>query len=256
MMLKAELEGRDYSKTEHRRKLADQIDRTRGAIEYKHQNISAVLQSIGEVWIDGYKPQKHNQKSLLDAVERWVDSNPGWIARPFKPPAAMPEQEELMIDQPPELDHEPQLEMREQHERMAGKFYVPEQDERNRDLGRAGEERVLAHERAVLARAGKHDLIPEVRWVSQKEGDGFGYDIASVTPDGRKRLIEVKTTTGSARRPFYITPNELEVSRANPDEWCLFRLWDFERDPKAFELYPPLEDHVLLSTANYRASFQ
>lgn len=45
-MLADDIAGRPYSKSEHNRLLQPVIDRPRGSIEYKHQNISAVLISI------------------------------------------------------------------------------------------------------------------------------------------------------------------------------------------------------------------
>ena len=47
-MLSADLAGRPYNKAEHNERLRNQIQRTRGSIEYKHRNISAVLQGLGE----------------------------------------------------------------------------------------------------------------------------------------------------------------------------------------------------------------
>jgi hypothetical protein len=47
--------------------------------------------------------------------------------------------------------------------------------------------------------------------MSEEDGDGAGYDIASFAPDGRPRLIEVKTTNGWERTPFHISRNELAV---------------------------------------------
>ena len=52
------------------------------------------------------------------------------------------------------------------------------------------------HERTALRTAGRDDLARKVRWVSEEDGDGAGYDIASFAPDGLPRLIEVKTTNG------------------------------------------------------------
>ena len=138
---------------------------------------------------------------------------------------------------------------------IAAKFDVAGRDERNRALGRAGEERVLAHERAVLRTAGRDDLARKVRWVSEEDGDGAGYDIASFAPDGLARLIEVKTTNGWERTPFHITRNELAVAEERRSEWRLFRLWNFSREPKAFELYPPLDAHVSLTATTFQASF-
>jgi len=35
----------------------------------------------------------------------------------------------------------------------------------------------------------------------------------------------------------------------------IFRVYEFAREPKAFEIAPPLKEAVYLRTANYRASF-
>ena len=123
-------------------------------------------------------------------------------------------------------------------------------------LGHASEERVLAHELETLERARRKDLAHKVRWVSKDEGDGAGYDIASFAPDGRPRLIEVKTTNFSVERtPFHISRNELDFAGKHPDEWRLFRLWNFSREPKAFELLSPLEAHVSLTATSFLAKF-
>ena len=77
----------------------------------------------------------------------------------------------------------------------------------------------------------------------------------ALTPDGRSRLIEVKTTNGWERTPFHITRNELAVAEERRSEWRLFRLWNFSREPKAFELHPPLDAHVSLTAMSFQASF-
>ena len=75
-MLASDLAGRRYNKAEHNRRLRNQIGRGRGSIEYKHQNISAVLKGLGESWISGYRPAFNFQMSLVDAVARWLHRNP------------------------------------------------------------------------------------------------------------------------------------------------------------------------------------
>jgi hypothetical protein len=107
----------------------------------------------------------------------------------------------------------------------------------------------------MLTAAGRGDLARRIVWTAQDVGDGAGYDIASFTADGRERLIEVKTTNGWDRTPFHISANELSVAEERRESWCLFRLWNFARDPKAFELYPPLDRHVSLTPTSFKASF-
>jgi hypothetical protein len=57
------------------------------------------------------------------------------------------------------------------------------------------------------------------------------------------------------RRPFQITRNELAVSKERRGDWRPVRLWNFARQPKSFELRPPLGAHVSLMATSYRASF-
>jgi hypothetical protein len=91
--------------------------------------------------------------------------------------------------------------------------------------------------------------------VSHVDGDGAGYDILSFDTDGSDRVIEVKTTKGWERTPFHITRNELAVADERRGDWRLVRLWNFAREPKAFELRPPLQAHVSLMATSYQADF-
>ena len=260
-MLADYLAGRRPNKTEHRRALVPRLrNRSEGAIEFKHQNISAVLMGLGEVWLPGYTPAVNIQRALEDAVKRWLALHPDWLRRQpdesRADAAGMQEEAPLWVGPPPTLSNRPPPKQLERMLGIAQRFDAAGRDERNRALGRAGEALALAHERAVLAGAGRDDLAREVRWVSDEEGDGAGYDIASFTPAGQARLLEVKTTRGWDRTPFYISRNELAVSEARREEWRLFRLWNFSREPKAFELAPPLERHVSLMPTVFQASIQ
>lgn len=257
-MLADDWAGRHYSKTEHRRRLQSVIARSRTSIEYKHQNISAVLKGLGESWLPGYVPAFNYQRSLEDAVARWLDHNSAWLERVPEQQSALQLQDaaDLWVGPPPTLSNQPPPAELEQTQAVARKFDVAGRDERNRALGLAGERYVLARERAVLSVEGRQDLAKQVRWVSEELGDGAGYDIASFAPDGSVRLIEVKTTNGWERTPFHISRNELAVAEQNRAEWNLLRLWDFSRHPKAFELQPPLDAHVTLTPTSFQASFQ
>ena len=255
-MLAEDFAGQRPNKTEHRRALMPRLrNRTEAAVEFKHRNVSAVLMGLGEVWLPGYRPAVNVQAALEDAVERWLASNPAWLRRAPDENRAEPKVPPLRVGPPPTLDNRPP----KQVERMLGiaaRFDAAGRDERNRALGRAGESLVFDRERAVLAGAGRGDLAREVRWVSVEDGDGAGYDIASFRPDGRPRLIEVKTTNGWERTPFHISRNELAVSEERRGEWRLFRLWNFSREPRAFELLPPLEAYVSLMPTAFQASFR
>lgn len=257
-MLTDELAGRPYSKTDHRRRLQLLIGRGEGSIEFKHQNVSAVLMALGEVWIRGYKPKVNFQDALVDAVARWLQNNPVWMMRQPRttvfPAARVAEDSVLWIGPPPTRSNAPPPPELEKLTGIATKFDVAGRDARNRALGKAGEERVLRHELAVLGSAGRHDLARKVRWVAQEDGDGAGYDIASFEPDGRPRLIEVKTTNGWERTPFHISRNEIATADANRSTWCLLRLWNFDREAKAYEIRPPLESHFALTPTSFLAT--
>ncbi len=259
-MLAADVARRPYVKAEHNRALQQRIGRSRTSIEFKHQNISAVLAALGEPWINGYKPAVNFQDSLVAAVERWLRRNPDWLniesLAGVRPRLGTGEPGLLRVEYaPPPLGDALTPEYVERVRAAVRHFDAAQRDERNRALGAAGEERVFEHEKAVLANAGRDDLARQVRWTSQEDGDGAGYDIGSFAPDGRPRLLEVKTTCGRAHTPFYITRNELAAAAERREDWRLVRLWDFARGPRAFELSPPLEPRVRLEPTVFQAGF-
>lgn len=257
-MLMQDLSGETYNKAEHNRNLQEKIGRTRGSIEYKHQNISAVLLALGEAWIPGYKPAGNFQLSLIDAIQRWFKNNPNYWKTSvtsdhltYKPSSLLT----LQIEPPPAPGLSPPTQFDQIWAPIAHKFDIEERHKRNRILGRAGEKCVLHHEKIRLENIGRSDLARKVRWISEEEGDGAGYDIESYSPTGDIRLIEVKTTNGWERTPFHISRNELAVSEDRPAEWRLLRLWNFARNPRAFKLDPPLDAHVNLCATSYQANF-
>ena len=70
----------------------------------------------------------------------------------------------------------------------------------------------MATERVRLATAGREDLANRVRWIADEEGDGAGFDILSFNTSGGERLVEVKTTNGPARTPFFLSRNENDIA--------------------------------------------
>lgn len=126
-------------------------------------------------------------------------------------------------------------------------------DADRRELGRDGEEFVLAVEQRRLKDERRPDLAEQVIWVSEEQGDGAGYDISSFDADGTPRLIEVKTTNGAATADFLVTANEVEVSRANPDTYWLYRVYEFAKKPMIYRVRGPLDAGWDLEPAVYRA---
>lgn len=258
-MLADELAGRSFNKAERNRALQTLIPRGRGSIEFKHQNISAVMLGLGQPWIEGYKPASNFQLALVDGVLRWLDARPDWLLPKLKAEtvgASVHETPALWIGPPPTHRNEPPPVDPEFIAAIGRKYDVAERDARNRQLGKAGEGIILHHERHSLAQSGRDDLASKVRWTAVQDGDGFGYDIASFEPDGRERLIEVKTTNRWDRTPFHISRNELAVANARRDHWHLVRIWDFARTPKAFALRPPLEAYAELTATSFLASLR
>lgn len=257
-MLQADLAGLPFSKTEHRNGLSRLLPaRNSKSIEFKHMNISAVMLGLGQPRVTGYPPAANFQLSLIDAVLRWLARRPEW----GEPGAVgeclttVRETTAIWISTPPTLSNEPSPVDPKFLAAISDKVDVAAMDARNRKLGRAGEERAFRHEQATLVASGRSDLARRVRWTAAEDGDGFGYDIRSFEPNGRERLIEMKTTNGWDRTPFHITTNELNVAKEKRDVWCLLRLYDFARSVRAFEIRPPLERHVELTPTTFRASF-
>lgn len=70
-MLAAELAGISYVKLRHSERLMTKLGRSHRSVEFKHQNISAVLDNLGMPWIPGYKPKWNFQGAIFDAIERF-----------------------------------------------------------------------------------------------------------------------------------------------------------------------------------------
>lgn len=110
-MLREELHGRPYSKSEHRQAISSSLPaRTNASIEFKHANISAVLLDLGLPYIDGYKPRGNYQSLLAEAVETYLEVNPGLLAELPSTPVISPQAKptlivpnlDVVIEAPPE----------------------------------------------------------------------------------------------------------------------------------------------------------
>lgn len=99
----------------------------------------------------------------------------------------------------------------------------------DRAMGLAGELLVLQREQQALIAAGRSELAEQVIHTAVTEGDGAGFDIASFFPDGRRKYVEVKTTTGSKEADFFISANEVAFATSCPESYELCRVFDYDR---------------------------
>jgi hypothetical protein len=260
-MLALELRGEDFNKLARNRALQAQLARSHAAIEKKHQNISAILTELGWRYIDGYKPLGNYQDLLHDVVaERLAaDSTLSQLmAAAADATTTTPSVQDILacMERPPK-GREPRRdraseEPRRRREPRLGVNYLA-REANNASLGAAGERFAVAFERARLIRAGRESLADRIEHVSATVGDGAGFDIRSFELNGRDRLIEVKTTAGGKETPFFVSRNEVEVSRELHAAYRLYRLFRFRRQPRLFTLAGALEHACRLDPLTYSA---
>jgi len=247
--LAEELRGRKRSKALVYGELAGRLNhRSAKAVEYKFQNISAILIEDG---LPTLGRPKSNYQGLLKAVVHdhiRRHSDVFGVAPEMLPvPRAS---EEIFVDPPiPKKTVERKAVVRTPA-RLIDFTLV---DAENRKLGALGEKWVIECEKKRLIEAGRPDLAEKVLWVSKVMGDGYGYDIASFTSNGKPIFIEVKTTNGLASRPFYISETELKVADKEEGSYRIYRVFNFAGNPQIFELAGPLRQRLSLEAISYRA---
>lgn len=260
-MLASELRGKSYNKAARNRSLQARLDgRTHGAVERKHQNISAVLIELGFPYINGYKPLVNFQGMLRDVVREHLPSVEDMVVADVN---AL--QDRFTVDDVLGIGVEPPVPASGSVGERPVEYVVSSQpgppinylqmEALNRSLGDAGEALVMEFERARLLREGKDRLARNVEQVSKTVGDHAGYDIRSYEVSGRDRFIEVKTTRYGKLTPFYISTGEVRFSEANEHAYHLYRLFEFRQTPRLFQLPGDVGRHVHLQAVNYRAHF-
>ncbi len=261
-MLWKELAGLPIDKTAHRKALQPRLNgRSHGAIEFKHQNISAVLINFDQPYVNGYKPRQNYQALLEQVVLEYLESDRTLVEAATRSPILNPTPQPVptfddvraLMEEPPEPG--PQRAAREQgpaRPRLGVDFV--QRDARNRELGRNGEEWALELERRRLHDVDKRpDLSKRVEWVAATRGDGLGYDIESFNRDGSARVIEVKTTGLGKHFPFYVSANELRVSQQRPRDYHLYRVFNFASTPRMYPLTGALDQVCRLEPQSFVA---
>jgi len=254
LMLKEELAGISYNKTSHRNALLPLLrGRTAGAVEFKHQNISAVLVDLGLPFIRGYKPLFNIQKSKLNGiVARQVDQDMALpsLFKGFSESLPAPKSVDFSQWVVPAPDTPESLKRITTNWQPRRINYL-EREQANALLGARGEELVVAYERYRLSQAGKAALADQVEWVSRDQGDGLGFDILSREINGRDRLIEVKTTKLAKETPFFFSARELDCSIAKEDQYHVYRIYDLQRTANMFILQGRYDRFCRIEPVNY-----
>jgi len=259
-MLELELVGGKYNKAEHRKNLLPLLNnRSEGSIEFKHQNISAVLANLGQPFIRGYKPRYNYQAVLEDLVKDYLIGNEK-IDNLFKQfsdkeidSTIIKSSFDNVVVDPPKLDivKEPTVDYKRRGVRI--NYLLREQ--RNSKLGMSGESFALEYEKWSLANSGLDKFIDKVEWVSKTVGDGFGFDILSRNRNGSDKFIEVKTTKLSKQAPFYFSRNEMDFSIEESKNFHLYRVFEFEHAPKLFTLNGRLNKICNYQAETYKGYF-
>ena len=260
-MLVLELRGRDYNKAERNRELQKLLPmRSRGSIEFKHQNVSAVMIEMGYPYVEGYKPRSNFQGLLQEVVERRVYAMPELTAtvarlveQPVEKPTRISDILSILVAPPTSPKKKEALYERRAVPRATSKRNYLEEEARNRSLGQAGEALVLEYEHQRLWQAGQKTLAEKIEHVASR-GDGHGFDILSFETDGRERLVEVKTTRFGAMNPFFASSNEVAVSEKRSAEYYVYRLFDFSKSPRLFLLNGSMRSTCTLEAVQFRAS--
>jgi hypothetical protein len=239
-MLNLELGQKAFKKSDHRARLMERVPgRSKASLEFKLQNISAVLDEQGLPWIKGYKPASNYQALLAEEVRRFLDD-----ATPLAAPAedapepSAPDLSRQLADifQPPPAPRVARPKEPVLRPSQAAKVDYAAREARNRKLGLAGEEFIVEMEKRRLRDVGRDDLVGQVSHVSAVQGDGLGYDVKSFSPDGKPVFIEVKTTRLGPATPFFMTPAELAFAVDAAGSYRLARVYNWGALPCIFEL--------------------
>jgi hypothetical protein len=120
---------------------------------------------------------------------------------------------------------------------VAKKVDFAENEMKRKEIGISGEELVLDNEKKNLIKLGLSHLAREIEHISKTQGDGAGYDVRSLTPNGETKYIEVKTTVGGINTPFPLSINELNFAHQYSKNYYLYRIYDFDRKTQSGKYY-------------------
>ena len=259
-MLKKELADQTYSKTDHRKSILPFLnDRSGGSVEFKHQNISAVLSEMGLPFVRGYKPKFNYQQLLIKEITDYLENNQSIIEYEFEQFA----KESGIINDQDKFDFQHFISEEPVISKVGDKppLFKPiktnyiEREQNNIKLGEEGERLIIEYEKWRLIHEGKDNLVDKIEWISKEQGDGAGFDILSKNKNGTDRYIEVKTTKLSKETPIYLTANELNFATLKEKNFFLYRIFNFKLKPQFFLRNGNYESFSVIKPETYKAYF-
>ncbi len=134
------------------------------------------------------------------------------------------------------------------------------QREKNRKKkGIRGENIAEEIEKRRLNDLGRPDLVEKIVNVA-KEKDGLGYDLISTDIDTEGNeieiYIEVKASSGGIDTPFFVSHNEVEVSKRFEDYYYIYRIYEMKSNSnkaKYYRMRGAIEDNYKLFPTEYVA---
>lgn len=258
-MLTDELNGIIYSKTEHRKALRVLLpSRSDGSIEFKHQNISAILLNLGLPFIKGYLPRWNYQQLLEDKIIQYLSGQKEPLEKSFDrftetANIGVTSTDFGILDVDPPLKgliKEPTVE----YVKRPFKVNYLQREQQNSQLGQKGEDFAMNFEIWRLEQVGLSHLTEKVKQISLDD-DSAGFDILSLNKDGSDRYIEVKTTKLNKETPIFFSQNEYNFSVLNRKNFHLYRVFDFSDKPKLFRLNGSLDEICNKEPVSFKGTF-
>ena len=154
-MLTEEIAGRPYVKARYNVQVQNETGRSKGSVEYKLQNVSAMLDVRGLRWIEGYKPARNAQATIGQILDELLATNEGLAAKlelpvPTVTPALPSSLDEVFVSPPPRGAAKTSEQSGTGQKNR--KWDRADADARNHELGEKGEEFVVSFEATAQSR--------------------------------------------------------------------------------------------------------
>ena len=162
------------------------------------------------------------------------------------------------------IEAEPSAKLSKKYERITKpkttKIDYINKARKDAEIGLLGEELVINYEKERLINLDLNEYAEKIRWIS-KESDSYGYDIESFDIDENGKVypikIEVKTTASKADTEFFVTKNELEVSKEYKKSYFIYRVYDAKGlYPKFYRAAGCISDNFILDPVTYMARYK